>query len=306
MKKSAKYVVVLSLIIAAAAVFLNLNVAKAANEGVEVVMETGPFTYTGKAISPGELVKYNGTLLDAGTDYTIEYSDNVNVGTATVTITPKGDYAALFTTQTINYDILPKATKLIGLTPASGSILVQWNEQAVQTTGYQIGYAFDSAFTKNAKTLTLKKNTYVKRFIRSLSGKKKYYVRIRTYKTVSGKNYYSAWSDVKSAKTKAIVKNAAKKYKLNWNLKKNKTLSFKTYVNGLGYAKKMKVKMTNYKVTNDKETGYKKLTFKVTFYPSSISLTKAEVDKMAKKDDFSFDYIYTVMDYNNGKNLATK
>lgn len=47
---------------------------------------------------------------------------------------------------------------------------------------------------KKAKTLTAT--------IKKLKAKKKYYVRIRTYKTVKKKNYYSTWSGAKSVKTK--------------------------------------------------------------------------------------------------------
>ena len=48
--------------------------------------------YTGKAIRPTPVVKLNGKTLKAGTDYTVSYKNNVKVGTATVTVTGKGDY----------------------------------------------------------------------------------------------------------------------------------------------------------------------------------------------------------------------
>ncbi len=51
-------------------------------------------------------------------------------------------------------------------------------------------------------TKIVKKNTTRKLTAKKLKTKKTYYVRIRTYKTVNGKNYYSAWSGVKKAKTK--------------------------------------------------------------------------------------------------------
>lgn len=38
--------------------------------------------------------------------------------------------------------------------------------------------------------------------VKKLKAKKKYYVRVRTYKTVKGKKVYSSWSKVKSIKTK--------------------------------------------------------------------------------------------------------
>ena len=50
-------------------------------------------TYTGKDITPEVVVKDGKTKLVKGTDYTIAYSDNKNVGKATVTLTGKGNYS---------------------------------------------------------------------------------------------------------------------------------------------------------------------------------------------------------------------
>ena len=44
--------------------------------------------------------------------------------------------------------------------------------------------------------------SYVNSLIKKLKAKKKYYVQVRTYKTVSGKKYYSKWSKKKTVKTK--------------------------------------------------------------------------------------------------------
>ena len=49
-------------------------------------------TYTGKALTPKPTVKVGSTVLKEGTDYSLSYKNNVNVGTATVTITGKGNY----------------------------------------------------------------------------------------------------------------------------------------------------------------------------------------------------------------------
>lgn len=68
-------------------------------------------------------------------------------------------------------------------------------------SGYQIQVATDKKFKKNKKTVTAKKSkTKVK--INKLKSKKKYYVRVRAYKSVSGKKVYGAWSKVKTVKTK--------------------------------------------------------------------------------------------------------
>lgn len=71
----------------------------------------------------------------------------------------------------------------------------------VSASRYQIQVATDKKFKKNKKTVTAKKSkTKVK--ISKLKKKKKYYVRVRAYKSVSGKKVYGAWSKVKTVKTK--------------------------------------------------------------------------------------------------------
>ena len=91
------------------------------------------------------------------------------------------------------------------LTPGSKKMTVKWKKQATQTTGYQIQYSQSSKFTKS-KTVTVKKNTATSTTIKKLSAKKKYYARIRTYKTVkvNGKatKLYSSWSKAKSVTVK--------------------------------------------------------------------------------------------------------
>lgn len=59
-------------------------------------------TYTGKGITPSVTVKYNGITLTNGTDYTVSYSNHINPGTATVTITGKGYYTG---SRVINFTI---------------------------------------------------------------------------------------------------------------------------------------------------------------------------------------------------------
>ena len=69
-------------------------------------------------------------------------------------------------------------------------------------TGYQIQLATNSKFTKGKKSVTVSGYSKVSKKVTGLKAKKTYYVRIRTYKTVSGTKYYSKWSAKKSVKTK--------------------------------------------------------------------------------------------------------
>lgn len=68
-------------------------------------------------------------------------------------------------------------------------------------SGYQLRYSRKSSMSK-AKTVTIKSSKTTSKTIKKLKAKKKYYVQVRTYKTVSGKKVYSAWSAKKSVKTK--------------------------------------------------------------------------------------------------------
>lgn len=83
--------------------------------------------------------------------------------------------------------------KVISKSSAKGQIKISW-KAAKSVSGYQVQYS-RSATMKNAKSATVKSNTR-SMTLRKLSSKKNYYIRIRTYKVVNGKKYYSKWSTV--------------------------------------------------------------------------------------------------------------
>ena len=154
-------------------------------------------SYTGKNITQSITVKYNGKTLKNGTDYTVSYSNNKSIGTATVKVTGKGSYAG---TITKTFKINPAKQEIQKLTAKSKAFFVDW-EQKGSATGYEIQYATNSKFT-SAKKVTITNNKTDTKTISKLSGKKKYYVRVRSYTTVKGTKYYGAWSASKSVTTK--------------------------------------------------------------------------------------------------------
>lgn len=165
----------------------------------KVILSTSTYVYNGKVRRPSVTVKKGNTKL-AASNYTVTYaSGRKNPGTYKVTVKLKGNY---FGAKTVSFKIIPKTTAITSLKPASKKLTVKWKKQAAQVTGYQIQCATDSKFTKNKKTVTVKGATKTAKAITGLLGGKKYYVRIRTYKTVSGKNYYSTWSKLKAATVK--------------------------------------------------------------------------------------------------------
>ena len=104
-------------------------------------------------------------------------------------------------TQTSKPVAKPKSAKIKKVKAAKKAIAVEWKKVS-GVKGYQIQVATDKKFKKNKKTVTVKKQKTTKVTVKKLKAKKKYYVRIRTYKTVNGKKVYSSWSKVKTVKTK--------------------------------------------------------------------------------------------------------
>jgi hypothetical protein len=95
----------------------------------------------------------------------------------------------------------PKSTNTKKIKAAKKAISVIWKKVS-GVKGYQVQVATDKKFKKNKKTVTIKKQKTTKTTVKKLKAKKKYYVRVRTYKIVNGKKVYSSWSKVKSVKTK--------------------------------------------------------------------------------------------------------
>ena len=153
--------------------------------------------FTGKNITQSITVKYNGKTLKNGTDYTVSYSNNKKIGTATVKIAGKGSYTG---TITKTFKINPAKQEIQKLTAKSKAFFVDWAQKG-SATGYEIQYATNSKFT-SAKKVTITNNKTDKTTVSKLSGKKKYYVRVRSYTTVKGTKYYGAWSASKSVTTK--------------------------------------------------------------------------------------------------------
>ena len=163
------------------------------------------YTYNGGVKTPSVTVKDSkGRKLSNGRDYTVTYpSGRKNVGRYSVKIRFKGNYSG---TKMLTYNINPKGTSMSNVTAAKKGFKAKWKKQSTQTTGYQLQYSTSSKFKKGTKTVNISKNKTTSKSVGKLYAKKKYYVRVRTYKTVKfgGKNIklYSGWSKAKAVKTK--------------------------------------------------------------------------------------------------------
>ena len=164
-----------------------------------ISLSTSKYTYNGQTRTPYVTVKGSDGKVISSSNYTVRYaSGRKNVGTYQVTITFKGNYSG---TVSKSFTINPKSTSITSLTAKSKGFKVKWKKQTTQVSGYQIQYSTSKYFS-NGTTKTITKNSATSETLKGLKAKKKYYVRIRTYKKVSGTKYYSSWSSAKTVKTK--------------------------------------------------------------------------------------------------------
>ncbi len=155
--------------------------------GYYIYRKTSSGSYTKiKKITSGSTVSYTDTAVK-----------NKNGKTYIYKVVPyKGNYTGSYTQRKT---VRLVATSISGLKNSSSKkMTVKWSKKS-SVTGYQIRYSTDSSFS-SYKTITLSGASRVSKTISGLTKGKRYYVRIRTYKTVSGTKYYSAWSSKKSVK----------------------------------------------------------------------------------------------------------
>lgn len=169
-----------------------------------VMFSKDSYVYDGKTKKPGVVLKDSrGQVID-GSQYTVTFKDNKNVGKATAVITLKGNYSGSLKEC---FTIIPKATQIAKVTAKSKSFEVKWKKQSVQTDGYVIQYSTSKKFTKSTtKSVTVKNKKTTSQTVKKLKAKKKYYVRICTYKNIkeNGKTVKlcSQWSKPKTVTAK--------------------------------------------------------------------------------------------------------
>jgi hypothetical protein len=153
--------------------------------------------YTGSALTPFLAVTWNGKTLKSGTAYTVTYSNNVNFGTATVTITGINNFAGSVTT---TFAVVPG--KVTGIKAkagsAAGTVLVSWSQADGGVTGYEV----DSATSSDGTYASAGHLSQLSVTIASLTSGKTYYFEVRAYVVIAGTTYYGAWSKVVSAAAK--------------------------------------------------------------------------------------------------------
>ncbi|MCR2033571.1 Ig-like domain-containing protein [Anaerofustis stercorihominis] len=125
-----------------------------------------------------------------------------NPGKVTIKINVKasGIYDKAF--KNVNVIVAPKKGKITKLISKGNKRLGVRFAKDIKSSGYQIVVARNKRFTQNKKTINVKSYKTTGVNFSKLKSKSKYYVRVRSYKTISGKKYYGPWSSVKAIRTR--------------------------------------------------------------------------------------------------------
>ena len=136
---------------------------------------------------------------------TISSSGKVTIkSTGKVTIAITAAETANYAQKVVNVTITvkPKKATLSSVKSSSkAKATVAWKRDS-KANGYQIQYSTSSSFKNGNKTKVITKNSTLKTTLSKLQKGKKYYVRIRSYKTIDGQKVYGAWSTKKTVKIK--------------------------------------------------------------------------------------------------------
>ena len=266
----------------------NFTITKRAMAGGTVSVASS-VSFTGSNITPSVTVKVAGRTLTSGTDYTVSYSNNKNVGTSNVYVYGKGNYSGSLSAK---FDIVPAKQQIQKLETKYKGFYIDWAQKG-SATGYDVEYSVNANMSGAvSKHLTANKPDTLT--VSGLSGDKTYYVRVRSYTNVNGKVYYGAWSDVKSIKTannditKATVSGISTKAFTGKAITQNVTVKVGNTVlkNGtdytVSYSNNKKVGKATVKITGKgKYGGVITKTFK-------INPAKQEIQKLTAKSKAFF------------------
>lgn len=266
----------------------NFTITKRAMTGGTVSVASS-VSFTGSNITPSVTVKVAGRTLTSGTDYTVSYSNNKNVGTSNVYVYGKGNYSGSLSAK---FDIVPAKQQIQKLETRYKGFYIDWAQKG-SATGYDVEYSV-KANMSGTVSKHLKANKPDTLTISGLSGDKTYYVRVRSYTNVNGKVYYGAWSDIKSIKTannditKATVSGISTKAFTGKAITQNVTVKVGNTVlkNGtdytVSYSNNKKVGKATVKITGKgKYGGVITKTFK-------INPAKQEIQKLTAKSKAFF------------------
>lgn len=162
-----------------------------------IKLSSSKYVYDGKTKTPEVRAYLGGKKLTLNKDFTVSYSNNKNIGMATVTVKGCGEYSGSFSK---TFKISTAKQKITKIKAAKGGFTAKWKKQSM-ADGYQLKYANNSDF-ENGKSKYVKTNSTTSLSVSKLRSGKTYFVKVRSYTTVDGKKIYGDWSDVKAITTK--------------------------------------------------------------------------------------------------------
>ncbi len=164
------------------------------------IIITSATTYTGGQVKPSVVVTANGVTFDPS-QYYIEYPTSaVYIGEYNIYVELK-EASGYSGSVEVAYNIIPKKTQIKKLSGSSKSFTVNYKKVTKQVNGYEIQYSLKKDFSSK-KSVKVAGNKKTSKKISGLKSKKKYYVRVRTYKKTDDGKIFSEWSKVKTVKTK--------------------------------------------------------------------------------------------------------
>lgn len=195
---------------------------------LSVYIDTSNASYTGKKLKKPIKIYDGGYLLVEGQDYSVSFKNNKNTGKAKIIVTGKGIYTG---TIKRNFYIVPKKAKIKDVIYSYNykKATIEW-EKDDQASGYVI-YMATKKDGEYKKVKKIKKKKITEYTIKKLNSKKMYYFKIRSYKTIGGKNYYSTKYSKAKTKSKKIAKVSMVSYSSGMNRNHNLKLCCKT-ING--------------------------------------------------------------------------
>lgn len=224
--------------------------------------------YTGSKITPSISIKYNNNALVKNKDYTVSFKNNTSIGTATATIKGKNNYNG---TKTITFKIVPQTvTKGKVSSSTSSSIKLSWSKVS-SSRGYRI-YRSTSKNGTYSKIKDITSNSTLSYTDSDLSSNKKYYYKIKSFKTVNGEKYYGYYSSIINGETKLATPKIklstpkSKSIKVSWN-KISGAKGYEVYRSTSKHGSFSKIKTTNnLSYTNTKLSKNKTYYYKVKAY----------------------------------------
>lgn len=199
---------------------------------IVVLEDEADYEYDGTEQEPDVVVTYDNIELVRGVDYIVNYYNNINVGTATVTVTAI-EGTSYIGSKSITFNIVPEqaeevtAPNKVTISSVYNStkknyIVVEW--KTVSCDKYQIMYSTDSSFSKSVKTVTVNNCYATSTKISVKNYNKKYYVKVRAVNyDQNGKALVGPWSGKLTNQYSKVYASYSSKYVNN----KNRTTNLK-------------------------------------------------------------------------------